>query len=106
MCTKVSKDSFAVTKVRRPTCYVLADGTRPSVVSEVTPTSDLLPCLAMQLSVTTGCRSRYVLSQVKMGYCSSPIQRDDYSVVISSWRLLVAGACVTFDVYIQVWRAY
>ena len=30
--------------------------------------------------------------QVKMGYCSSPIQRDDYSVVISSWRLLVAGA--------------
>ena len=28
---------------------------------------------------------------VKMGYCSSPIQRDDYTVVISSWRLLAAG---------------
>ena len=26
---------------------------------------------------------------MKMGYCSSPIQRDEYSVVISSWRLLV-----------------
>ena len=26
---------------------------------------------------------------MKMGYCSSPIQRDDYSVVMSAWGLLV-----------------
>ena len=42
--------------------YVQADETRPSVVSEETPTSELLPCLVIQLSVNTGCRSRYVLS--------------------------------------------
>ena len=62
VCTKVSKDSFTVMYVRRSACYVQADGTRPSVVSEETPTSDLLPCRVMQLSVNTGCRSRYVLS--------------------------------------------
>ena len=41
--------------------------TRPSAVSEETPTSELLPCLVIQLSVNTGCRSRYVISPYEDG---------------------------------------
>ena len=87
VCTKVSKDSFTVTYIRCTTCYAQADGNRPSAVSEETPTSELLPCLVMQLSVDTGCRSRYVLPHVKMGYCSSPTQRDDYSIKPDRYKL-------------------
>ena len=67
VCTKVPKDSFTVTYVRCATCYVQAEGDRPSAVSEEMPTSELLPCLVMQLSVNAGCRSRYVLSPCEDG---------------------------------------
>ena len=50
------------TKIRRSGRCIQADETRPSAVAEETPTSELLPCLLMQLSVNTGCRIRYVLS--------------------------------------------
>ena len=42
--------------------HVQADRTKPSAASEKTPTSELLPCLAMQRAANTGCRGRYVLS--------------------------------------------
>ena len=49
-------------KIRHSGRCTQANETRPSAVAEEMPTSELLPCLLMQLCVNTGCRIWYDLS--------------------------------------------
>ena len=77
-------------------------GRRRSAVSEETPTSELLPCLFMQLFVDTGCRSRYVLSPCEDGllFQSNTTGSQHCGDIIME---IVGGWCLILNLTVHVY---